>query len=288
MPVTAELELHIDTAPIHRAGYPMLVGVTIENPLPQRTYYSLPEIDRFEVPPPVELVLTGPSTPDGQVLPAKTPGAHEGEPDGWRLGPGETRRALVDLSELQPVLAAGDHSLVARYMARPLWPEAEAVSFQVELPGREEAEAIARVRASNRAGTPSWNAFLLDNFREVDDEELEALGDIGRRELGFTLMLQRAIYGPLGPARLDPKAFDGLGTGPVIAEVAALEHEMLAARGDPGAAAVASRIEGAWPGLAWRIEENLAGAGLLTRLRRIAGADRAFPAPPSPLPYASP
>lgn len=288
MTQSPELLLHLDTAPVHRAGYPMLVGVTVENPLPKSTYYSLPEIDRFDVPPPVELTLTGPSGAPGQVLPAKNPGAQEGEPEGIRLGPGEMVRVLVDLSELHPVLVAGLHTLSGRYLARPLRPQADPVTFEVEVPGEREARAVATLRASNRPGVPSWNAFLLDNFREIDDEELVDLGDVGRAQLGFTRMLHRAIYGPEGPSRLDPKAFDGLGIGALSSEVVVLEHEMLAARRDPGAATLEQRIVTTWPGLAWRVRESYADDGLLTRLRRVYGADRAFPVAPSPLPYESP
>jgi hypothetical protein len=280
-----ELLVRLDTAPVHRAGYPMLVAVTVENPLPQSTYYALPKIDRFDVPPPLELLLTGPDGGAPQVLPGKTPGAHEGEPEGMRLGPGEMVRTLIDLSELHPRLSAGPHTLTARYLARPLRPQADPVSFVVEMPGEDEARAIAKLRASNRPGAPSWNAFLLDNFREVDDEELADLGDAGRAQLGHTRMLHQAIYGPEGAAQLDPKAFDGLGAGALTGETMVLEHELLAARRDPGAAALEQRILSAWPGLEWRVRENYADDGLVTRLRRVYGADRAFPVPPSPLPY---
>lgn len=283
-----ELLIHLDTAPVHRAGYPMFVGITVENPLPRSTYYALPEIDRFDVPPPVQLVLTGPGGAAAQVLPAKTPGAHEGEPEGIRLGPGEMVRVLFDLSELHPALVAGRHTLGARYLAKPLRPEADPVSFDVEIPPEEEAAAAAKLCASNRAGAPSWNAFLTDNFREVDDEELADLGNEGRARLGYVRMLHQAVYGPDGPARLDPKAFDGLGTGALSGEVVVLEHEMLAARRDPGAALLEQRIVATWPGLRWRVRENYADDGLVTRMRRVYGADRAFPVPPRPLPYESP
>ncbi|HWB78250.1 MAG TPA: hypothetical protein VG755_24965, partial [Nannocystaceae bacterium] len=142
-----DLELTIEVAPSYRIGYPMPVAATVLNPLPQRTYFVLPEIDRFEVPPPLELVVVRAGERDGQLLPMKATEAHEGEPEGFRLGPGEERRMLFDLAELAPVLAAGPYVLRARYVARPVSATAAAVRFEVEVPGEDEASAIARLRA---------------------------------------------------------------------------------------------------------------------------------------------
>ncbi|HET6584286.1 MAG TPA: hypothetical protein VFG69_12575, partial [Nannocystaceae bacterium] len=200
---TPDLELAIEAPAIHRRGYPLLVAVTVRNALPQRTYFALPAIDRFEVPPPVEFVVTPPGASEGEILPSRPEGTGEDEPKGMRLGGGEARRMLFDLSELHPDLVAGAHRLDARYLG-PVGAIAAPVTFEVEVPGAQEAEAVAGLRASNRTHEPSWTAFLTDNFREVAADELVGIPAAGRERLAFTLALHRAIHGPLGVAQLDP------------------------------------------------------------------------------------
>lgn len=280
-----DLELTIEVASSYRVGYPMAIAATVVNPLPQRTYFALPEIDRFEVPPPLELVLVRVGEQDGQRLPTKATAAHEGEPEGFRLGPGESRRMLFDLAELAPVLAAGAYELRARYVARPVSAVAAPVRFDVLVPGEAEASAIARLRASNTLGEPSWNAFVLDNFREIEAHELRDIPAAERPRLAMVLALHVAIYGPLGPDRLPPQVFAGSGDAPLAAELAAIEHELAAARSDPSTIPLQQQLLAQWPGMAWRIQGNLDRDGMIARLRRVAGADREWPAPPSPLPY---
>jgi hypothetical protein len=278
-----ELTVAIEAPAIHRRGYPMLVAVTIGNPVAGLTYFALPPVERFRVPPPVEFVVTRAGADAGEVLPAEAGESGEDEPKGMRLAGGDARRMLFDLSELDPHLVAGPHRLDARYLG-PVVAHANAVSFEVEVPSDDEAAAVARLRASNRAGEASWSAFLTDNFREIEARELDKIPPEGRAELAFTLALHRAIYGPLGVDRLDPALFRGL-AGVPLDELAVLEHELLAARGDPNAGALASTILASLPALAYRIEANDRRRGALRIWRMLYGAERSFPAVPDPLPY---
>lgn len=280
----SEIELSLEAPAIHRRGYPLLVAVTVRNALPQRTYFALPAIDRFDVPPPLEFVVTRPGADEGEVLPSRPDGTGEDEAKGMPLGSGEARRMLFDLSELHPELVAGRHRLDGRYLG-PVSASAAPVSFEVEVPGPDEAAAVARLRASNRTHEPSWNAFLTDNFREVEADELVDIPPAGRELLRLTLALHRAIHGPLGVAQLDPAMFRGLADGPVEGELAALEHEMLMARSDPAAGVLASSVLAKWPALAWRIAANADGKGPLQTWRMVYGAERRFPGVPDPLPY---
>ena len=278
-----ELTIAIETLPIYRRGYPMLVAVTIGNPVEGMTYFALPPVERFRVPPPVEFVVTRAGADVGEVLPAMTAESGEDEPKGMRLAGDEARRMIVDLSELNPHLVAGPHRLDARYFG-PVIARANPASFEVVVPSDEEAAAVARLRASNRDGESSWSAFLTDNFREIEASELDAIPAEGRAELAFTLALHRAIYGPLGVDRMDPARFRGL-SGVPLDELAVIEHELLAARGDPQAAALASTILGQLPSLAHRIEANDRRRGALQIWRMLYGAERSFPSVPDPLPY---
>jgi hypothetical protein len=192
---------------------------------------------------------------------------------------------LFDMSELQPALKAGRYRLGGRYVVRPFSVTADPVAFEVEEPGAPEAAAVAALRARNRPNAPSWNAFVLDNFREVAAEELDDIGPEGRAHLAIVLGMHRSTYGPDAIDRIDPSLFRNLGDGPLVAESALLEHEVLVARSDPAAASFEASIRSQWPSLGWRVDDNARGQGLLARLRRMVGAERSFPPVPTPLPY---
>lgn len=281
---TPDLTLSLEGPAVARRGYPLLVAVTLGNPVADCTYYELPVVDRFSLPPPVQFVITAPDSDVGEVLPARPYGAGEDGGGGAKLDGGESRRMLCDLADLHPRLVAGRHRLTARYLG-PIEAEAAPIEFEVEVPGDDEAAAVARLRASNTRGEPSWAAFVAQNFREIEPDELRDIPPAGQEALAFTLTLQRAVVGPWGTASLHPSVLRGLGDGVLAPELLVLEHELLRARDDPGAAALAATILARWPSLAWRIADNDDRRGQLWRLRRIYGAERSFPPLPDPLPY---
>lgn len=283
-----DLEILVEPPPIAVLGAPILVAVTVNNPRPERTYLALPPIEWFAVPPPVEFRLVpadaGPGT-EALVLPVRKAQRHEGPPRGMVLDPGQSHRALVDLSELEPPLHAGRWRLDARYFAEPLPPvAAPGVELEVVLPATPaSAKALAALRSRHLGRDPSWNEVLLANPRTIEDEELADLDPTSRAAVALHLWLHRAAYGPTPVAALDPAPLASLGAGPLEGEVAVLEHELLAARGDPSAPARASVIASRWPGLRWRIEDDVAGQGLVQMLRSVVGAER--PVRPATLPY---
>lgn len=287
--MSVDLELVVEAPAVAVLGAPILVAVTVTNPRPERTYLALPPVEWFAVPPPVEFRLVpaeaGADDDDAIVLPAREVQLREGPPRGMLLGPGQSHRALVDLSELAPPLHAGRWRLGARYFAFPLPPTAAPeVELEVIEPATEaSAKALAGLRARHQDREPSWNAVLLQNERTIEDEELADLDAQSRAAVALHLWLHRAAYGPTPVAGLDPGALAGLGVGPLEGEVAVLVHELLAARGDPGAPALASAVVARWPGLAWRIEDDLAGQGLVQMLRAVVGAER--PSRATVLPY---
>lgn len=275
--MNVELELVIEAPAVVVLGAPIMVAVTVSNPRPERTYYALPPVEWFAVPPPVEFVLVELGAgPDAEAveLPVRLVDLHEGPPRGVTLRPGQSRRALVDLSELYPPLRAGKWRLGARYHAKPLPPvEAGAVELEVVEPPVASAKALARLRSRHQGREPSWNEVLLANFREIEDEELVDLDPQSRDAIALHLWLHRAVYGPTPVEALDPGTVTGFGPGPLEGEAAVLSHEILAARGDPGAAALAGAIVARWPGLQWRIEDDVAGHGLVRTLRGALGAE---------------
>ncbi len=288
--MTPELSFALDVPPQVVIGAPFMVGVTVTNPRPERTYYTLAKITRFSVPPPVEFwVLPQGSTAEAsrQVLPARLRSRAEGEPSGMTLRPHESRRFLFDVSELWPVLKAGSWTLGGRYLSGCV-PAAEAqpAPFEAVAPLVEVAEALARLRGRHEAGSePSWNATLLANFREIEETELEELDASASAALAMHLWLHRALHGPTRVSDIDPAGLDAFATGVLEGEAEVLRHELLVGRADPAASTQAASVLASWPALAWRIDGNNDGQGMLTVLRQGLGAERPSPPVPDPLPY---
>jgi len=285
--MTPELTFCIDVPPRIVVGAPFMVSLTVTNPRAERTYYTLAEISRFGVPPPVELWVAREGSESKQVLPAQLKVRSEDEPSGMTLRPHESRQCLYDVSELWPNLDAGAWTLGGRYLSGSV-PAAHArtCTFEVLEPTPDAAAALASLRARHESGDePSWNAVLLANFREIEDAELDALDEPSRAAIGLHLWMHCAVYGATGLAAIDPHGLDVFAADVQAGEVEALRHELLVARTDSGAAAQAAAIIERWPGLAWRIEDNDTREGLLALLRRSVGAERSAPSVPSPLPY---
>lgn len=283
--MSVELTLRVEAPAVVVIGAPIWLSVTVANPRPERTYGTLPPVERFAVPPPVELVLTELAAPDGNAvaLPVKRAEVGEGPPRGMGLRPGEARAALYDLSELHPPLRPGRWRLGARYHAPPLPPSpAPPVELHAIAPSEASARALAALRSRGGGLEPSWGALLLDHPFTIEDEALADLDAESRAAVAMHLWLHRAIHGPTPVAALDPAGPASFGAGVLEGEAAVLTHELLAARHDPGAAALAATIVARWPGLRWRIEDDLAGHGLVQTLRVAVGAE----SPEAPVPPA--
>ncbi|MEX1363336.1 MAG: hypothetical protein AB1Z98_09435, partial [Nannocystaceae bacterium] len=203
MSTEPELTIALETSDTHRIGFPLPVAVLLTNPSSVRTYFSLPPIQRFVVPPPVQFVLTAADQTSVR-LPAANPAAREGPSRGIRLEPGQSHRVLVDLSELEPPTEPGAYQLSARYLMRPFSPESAALPITLVQPPPPEAEAADRLRRTNALERRSWNAVLTANFREIEAEELQGLTVQGRASLALHLLVHRAIYSVLPIEDLDP------------------------------------------------------------------------------------
>lgn len=283
--MSAELELRVEAPARAVIGAPLWLSVTVTNPRPERTYGALPPVERFAVPPPVEFVLAELGGPGhGAVaLPVKLVDVREGPPRGMTLGPRQSRTSLYDLSTLHPSLRPGRWRLDARYHARPLPPIAAApVELEAVAPGEASARALAALRRRGGGLEPSWNGLLLDARGTIEDEALAELDADSHAALAMHLWLHHAVHGPTPVAALDPSAPASLAAGPLEGEAAVLSHEILAARGDPAAATLAAAIQARWPGLCWRVEDDLAGRGLVQVLRSAVGAESPGAPPRSP------
>lgn len=283
--MSAELTLVVEAPAVIVIGAPIWLSVTVANPRPERTYTTLPPVERFGVPPPVEFVLAEVGAPAGEAvaLPVKLAEVGEGPPRGMALRPGESRTSLFDLSELHPPLRPSRWRLAAHHHAPPLPPTAAVpVELEAVAPSQACARALAALRGRGGGLEPSWNALLLDHPRTIEDEALVDLDAESRAALAMHLWLHRAVHGPVPVAALDPAGPAAFGSGVLEGEAAVLTHELLVARGDPRASTWEATIVARWPGLRWRIEDDLAGRGLVQVLRMAVGAERpAAPVPPA-------
>lgn len=279
--------VHLEGPTTHRRGLPLFVLVELENPHPKRTYFTIPDLDWFRVPPPVQFVVTGSDGVERE-LPRSASGAGEGDPKGFRLGPGERRTMLYDLSESLFDPPLGSLRIAARCPVGPLVARGPAMTVEIEALPEPEHAAVARLRNAHARRSPSWNAFVSDNFRTIEPEELEELSQASLDALCLHLFLHRAVYGPRGVDSISLDPLDAATEGPAGLEAAVLRHEGLVARGDPGAQALERRLVSERPGIAWRLTANAKGKGRVTSLRTIVGAGRRSPPPPTPLPYEEP
>jgi hypothetical protein len=100
------------------------------------------------------------------------------------------------------------------------------------------------------------------------------------------LLLHRLMHGPEPVARIELAWLQPIEPGLFAPEAAALRYEVLLARNDPQAAALAGELARRWPALAWRVDAARRGLGFLQGLREFFGAERARNRKPATTPYA--
>jgi hypothetical protein len=141
------------------------------------------------------------------------------------------------------------------------------------------------LRAANDLKTPSWLAFVRENWSipDLSDLSASARSDLSHH-LAYYLYLHRVAYGPTPVAALDPQEPWHFGHGVLESEAAVIRLEILSAEHKSEAVGVEKAVLERWPGLAWRVEEIHRGRGLLTQLRTSWGVERSNPST-LPRPY---
>jgi hypothetical protein len=272
------ITLTVAAEPHYLAGFPLLVAVELRNVSPG-VHRLLPYFGLFTVPGPVSFKLEGGG--HEWTWKEKAPGM-EGGPEGVDFGPGKAWWTLQDLGELHPDLPPGHYQLSATVLFPGHAATAAPVPIEIQAASAEDRAIATRLRATNDAGKPSWQAFARENW---STPELDGLSPGARQALAYYLYLHRAAYGPRAIAALDPQEPWQLGHGVLEAEAGVLRLEILRAAGKPEAAGIEAAVLERWPGLAWRVEEIQEGGGLLTRLRRTYGVERSSRPVGKPEPY---
>lgn len=250
--------LTLEAAPEYVIGLPLVVAVTVANRTTYCALTAFPECDVLSWSAPFTFVLD-----DGQSR-LSLGGGPSGEPPiGPPLGPGALRRMLFDLSALDPPLRPGSYALHAEVEAPDGTARSNVVRVDLAAPTLDEAKLVA-------LGSEGWIAFLGVNWRTID---VPSASERAARQLALHLFVHRTIYARPSLAELPPTVPGVLRQGLFAPEAALFELELARARHAPDLARRADELRRRWPALAFRASAVERGEGLLTTLRREAGAE---------------
>lgn len=303
-PIAAAPAVEVEAFEFYFRGFPMIVAVTCRNPTENRMFGNLPKFNLMSSSAPVEFIFLSEETGREFSLPfSSTANLEVGQGAGFYLPPGESRRMLFDISELEPAVVPGRYRLKARYHREHGYSESASVLTDIVEPSATDRSISTTLRQYNDRQEPSWIAFLRYNWRTIhisDKVDVGArafprvlnasgLSTAARDALALHLFLHRAIYGPKEVADLNLKNIDAFDRGLLRSEAAVLRYEILHARGDSVAEdALGKEVLADFPGVAWRLEEIREGFGRISYLRRTRGAGREFDEEPEFLPYVEP
>jgi hypothetical protein len=251
-------------------GLPFFVEVTLANDTEGTEYYNLAHCDPFDPPFPVEFTFM--AGEQRVALPARSSMAGERR-RGFDLSPKESYTVVLDVSELEPTLEPGPWQMQARWVMRQEKPRSTPVPVMLAAAEPTDPPLLEKLRHAGGALRPSW-ANLLRAPSALDSvDALRGLSERGRHALVPYLILHQAIHGPEPLATFPPEFLASHDQGPWASEASVLTYELLWARRAPDLAQQGDRLLQRWPGLAFRVREIEAGAGLLTLLRSEYGPE---------------
>jgi hypothetical protein len=273
----------LEAEPKYLLGFPILVAVTFDNSFTQTQFLNLPEIwpwttrGRF--------ALTFEPVGQGRRF-HLDPAPPEMEPGGLVLNPGQSTRQVLDLSNFTMGITPGKYRLTFTLYVGKHARDSKPVEINLLKAGEDESVEAARLRGLARppTDTGAWAPFLTKNWNTVKPGS--TLSPKALEQLRYHLFLHRAFYGPTDVAHLVPSATTKL-TGPVLEpERALIEFEIAAATHPTAAMAAGNALAKKWPTLVLRINQTLAGEGLLATGRKAFGAEAAQFKSPATKPYA--
>jgi hypothetical protein len=180
-----------------------------------------------------------------------------------RLGSGETRRMLTDVSPLiGNGIVEGEYQARFSYVTPYAAYEAPPVTLRFRKPTAAE-EALLATAAPDRARFPNWALWTMSCSHAVYDDSIEP-----ENPLRFNLLLQRLLCGPEQLDKIDPAILDVL-TGLFAPEGDALKAELHHARNDiEGYQHSKADVLRATPGLEWWMNMLDGGGAYLKTFRR--------------------
>ena len=265
-----ELSVRLRAAPECGVGLPFFIEVTLANDTAGAEYYNLATFDPFSPPFPVEVTFI-----DGDrrvTLPAQSPTRGEAR-RGFGLSPSESRTFVLDVSELDPALEPGTWQCEAHWVMRHEDPRSPPVPVHITASDPADAPLLSHLRHAGGAREASWANLIRMPLALETTNTLRRLSEQASRALAPYLILNQAVHGFEPLAAFPPELLAPHDKGPWASEAAVLTHELLWARRAPRLAEQEAQMLARWPGLAFRVREVKAGAGLLTTLRREYGPE---------------
>jgi hypothetical protein len=269
-----ELTVYLRAAAEYELGLPFFIEVTLANETQASDYYHLTDCDPFSPPFPIELTFT-----EGHrrvPLPSRSP-SHDENRHGFDLSPGESRTFVLDVAELSPPLKTGHWQVQACWVMRHETPRSTPVAVVLTAGNAADAPLLAQLRNAGDARTSSW-ANLIKTPGALEGAALRSLSERASRALVPYLIVHQAVHGPEPLSAFPPEFLashaQGPSQGPWASEAGVLTYELMWARRAADLAARKAELLSRWPGVAFRVQEIEAGAGLLTTLRDEYGPTR--------------
>jgi hypothetical protein len=182
---------------------------------------------------------------------------------GGKLGPGELRRMLVDVSPYFAGIAEGEYRVRFSFVETYGVYEAPPVTMRFRSPAPVESALLAAA-APDRENFETWDAWTIACAEAAYDGPIAS-----DNPLKFNLLLRRLFCGPGSLDQFDPAAL-GVLTGLYAPEGRALQAELYQARGDTDRYLhVRGRILVDTPGLGWWIRMIDRGGAFIKSIRLV-------------------
>jgi hypothetical protein len=263
--------LELAALPEYTQGFPMVIALTLTNVTTNTGVNNVPGWSAWDVgKAPLAFFFTDGAGKRYEIaLPRPT-----GDVYGESYGPKQARRMLLDLSLVHGMPPAGTYTLEVVFSYKSEQAHSNPTRVVFKHADRDETAAATKISHGE-----SWGDFV-SAWRTVKPP---TLAPHVQQQLALHLFVQRAVVGPEKLADQPLSWLDPLAQGLYAPEGELYRIELLVARKDPRARAVADALTAKTPGLRDAAAAALAGSGELGFMRQQTGGDRTDP--PGPTPY---
>lgn len=259
--------LNADVPREHVIGFPLLAGITVRVDQPNAGLRQLPLPILSRLAGSVGLSLADASGSEiARKDPRPVPAQDLGIPV-FHLVPGETRRALVEVSDVLPFRKIG----AGRYLLRVLYasPQSRTASdpapITVREPTARDQDALDAL-ALERSAAGTWGDWTM--LSATDRSALSGPFDPADPLL-YLRVLRYLREGAENLSAIDPSILDGI-SGPPAKEALLLRAELAWARADRAAfQAIAAHVQQNHPGLDWWVKKIAEGRSDIAFARSI-------------------
>jgi hypothetical protein len=260
--------LEIDFAKDYVLGFPMHVAILVRCDQEEAVLRHLPFVDCLDTYGAIGLRLQ--NEWNHQEIMAFEPEFIVDEDAGipeFALGPGETRRLLIDVSDLIPLeTPAGDYFMRISYATGSTRVEHQPVLIVLRRPNAEEQGILGQIKPE-LLGEGRWKKWTTTPPRDLNHFTEQVTPE---DPLRFNRILRFLFYSPQPLDQIDMTLLDGL-DGIYYPEAMLFRAELLMARRDhAGFDRVATWVRQSCPGLSYWVDEIAAGQSPLADQRSLS------------------